>query len=36
MKKKYPILFSYIGMNWNFEDEIFLGGKNVNSLGEKS
>jgi hypothetical protein len=36
MKKKYPRLFSYIGMNLNFEDKIFLGGENVNPLDEKS
>ena len=36
MMKKYPGLFSYIGMNLNFDDEFFLGGENVKPLGEKS
>ena len=27
MKRKYPKLFAHIGMNLNFEDEIYKGGE---------
>jgi hypothetical protein len=29
-KKKYPSLFSDVGMNLNFEDKILLRGENLN------
>ena len=36
MMKNYPGLFSYIGMNLNFEDEIFyFGGENVKTSRRK-
>ena len=35
MMKKYPGLFSYIGMNLNFEDEIFFRRGECKTSGRK-